>query len=515
MIKIPEIRKENNIYTLYVDDKPFTMLCGEVHNSSASDIRYMEEQVWPRLRELHMNSILVPVYWEMIEKKEGEFDFTALEQLAFQAEREGLKVGILWFGLWKNGISSYVPEWVKLDTSRFFRVKDRFGKSMEVVSPFCRQAVQADAYAFYKLMECIKKINMKNQTVILVQVENEVGLLGSDRDYSQIAQECYKQEIPDNVSQLYDKSGTWEQAFGERAAEVFMEYAYAQAIGRIAEKGKEAYPLPMCVNAWIEKFPWRPGGYPSGGPIARYIPLWKMLANSISVFAPDVYTSDFIEICKEYQVNDNPLLIPEHRRDIKNISHLFYAVGACNALCFSPFGVEDFLMEPENRKGIGNPQIMSILNIDRSAWECEKTGAFLKKAYALLDSTMETIYQFRKRGKVYGFLRKNEYEKGTVIHLSTCDVRIDYLDQKQETPKAAGILIETGNYELYVIGVNFRFSLLPKLNEKRELGILEYSEGQFLNGAFHKGRILNGDERYCMMLMEEPELQRVKWYFYE
>ena len=314
---------------------------------------------------------------------------------------------------------------------------------------------------------------------------------------------------------MYERSGSWEQAFGEEAAEVFMEYAYARAVGWIAKAGKEAYPLPMCVNAWIEKFPWRPGGYPSGGPIARFLPLWKRFAPDIDAVCPDVYTSDFKGICREYKTAGNPLLIPEHRRDIRNISHLFYAAGACQALCFSPFGIEDFLMPPETRTGIGNPEVMKILNIDKSAWECEKTGVFLGLAYQLLASSMDVIYRYQKMGKVHGFLRENEHDKGTVIHLSSCDVQIGYIDQKPDTPKSAGLIIESGDREFYAAGVNFRYSLLPPKNEMREAGILEYSEGQFRDGEFRRGRILNGDERYCMLMLEKPELQRVKWYFYQ
>ena len=515
MKNISEIRKIDGIWTLLVDGKPFTMLCGEVHNSSASDAGYMEEQVWPFLKGLHINSLLVPVYWEMIEAKEGDFDFTVLDTIIEQAEREGVKLGILWFGLWKNGISSYAPEWVKMDPGRFFRSEDRYNRPMDVISAFCKAAVEADAKAFGRLMEHIGEKNKETQNVILVQVENEVGLLGSDRDYSPEANALFVKEIPGEVSGLYERSGSWEQAFGEEAAEVFMEYAYVRAVGWIAKAGKEAYPLPMCVNAWIEKFPWRPGGYPSGGPIARFLPLWKRFAPDIDAVCPDVYTSDFKGICREYKTAGNPLLIPEHRRDIRNISHLFYAAGACQALCFSPFGIEDFLMPPETRTGIGNPEVMKILNIDKSAWECEKTGVFLGLAYQLLASSMDVIYRYQKMGKVHGFLRENEHDKGTVIHLSSCDVQIGYIDQKPDTPKSAGLIIESGDREFYAAGVNFRYSLLPPKNEMREAGILEYSEGQFRDGEFRRGRILNGDERYCMLMLEKPELQRVKWYFYQ
>ena len=63
-MSIPYVKKdEHGITTLYVDDRPFFCRSGEIHNSSASDPQYMVENVWPNLRELNMNSVIVPVYW--------------------------------------------------------------------------------------------------------------------------------------------------------------------------------------------------------------------------------------------------------------------------------------------------------------------------------------------------------------------------------------------------------------------------------------------------------------------
>lgn len=515
MTELPVIKKEDGIWSLFVDGKPFTMLSAELHNSSASSAEYMEQQVWPYLRGLNVNSVLFPVYWEMIEAVKGEFNFSLVDQLIEQARREKVRLGILWFGLWKNGISSYVPAWMKQDQRVYFRARDREGRAMDVISPFCQAAVQADAMAFGKLMEHLREVDGEAHTVILVQVENEIGLLGSDMDYSEAAKQEYQKEIPESIAALYEKSGMWETAFHEEAPEVFMEYAYASALEKIAYAGKVQYPLPMYVNAWIEKFPWRPGEYPSGGPIARFLPLWKALAPDISACVPDIYTADTKEVCREYAGAENPLLIPEHRRDRKNISALFYAVGQYQTLCFSPFGAEDFLMPPEQWTGIANPIIMKILNIDMKAWECSGTGEWLGCAYQLLGKALDTIYRYRIKGRVHSFIRENEYEKGTVISLTTCDVRIDYLDSGEDTPKASGIILEGEENELYMIGVSLRYTILAKRDECRQLGILEYSEGVLEEDEYIRKRILNGDERYCMMILEKPQLQYVKWYWYE
>ena len=107
--------------TLYVHEKPFFMRSGEIHNSSASDPRFLEDKLWPALRGLNMNSVIVPLYWELIEPTEGSYDFSLMESIIASARREGLKLGFLWFGLWKNAESFYVPAWMKRDTETYCR----------------------------------------------------------------------------------------------------------------------------------------------------------------------------------------------------------------------------------------------------------------------------------------------------------------------------------------------------------------------------------------------------------
>lgn len=507
---IPVIEKKDGEWEFLVDGKPFIMLAGELHNSSSSDIRYMEERVWPYLRELHLNSVLLSVAWEMIEPEEGRFDFSVVNEIIGQAKRERIKLGILWFGLWKNGISSFVPEWVKMNPDRFWRIRDRYGKVLDAVSPLGKEAVQADAKAFAALMRNIKQADGEDHTVILVQVENEIGILGSDRDYSETAQKEYGQPVPEAISEIYKKEGTWEEVFGEDAPEYFMEYQYALAIETIAKTGKERYPLPMITNAWIQQFPWRPGSYPSGGPTAEFKEIWKKAAPDIIVNAPDVYVSDFKTVCEKYATEDNALMIPEHRRDIKNISHLFYAIGKYHALCFSPFGIEDLLTPPEKLTGAGNPKVMKMLNINPAAWNTDKSGEFLKLAYALLADAVPVLEKYWKEKKVQAFLRGSEHEKGTVLPLDGCDLRIDYMDQAPDTPKAAGIIVESGDREIYVMGVNFQYSLMGAKNT--DTVIVEYSEGRFEDGRYVRERILNGDERFCMIQTEQPVAQRLKWF---
>ena len=218
MHTIPHIKKdEQGITSLYVHGKPFIGLGGEIHNSSSSNLEYMEKQVWPYIKDLHMNLVIAPIFWETIEPAKGEFDFTLLDGLIQQARNANVKLQLLWFGLWKNGESFYTPSWVKEDSTTYFRACYSQGNPSNTVSPLCEAGILADAAAFTKVMEHLKEIDGEENTVIIVQVENEIGFLKSQRDYSSIAQSEYDGEIPQKMKEIYHVSGSWYEAFGEQA----------------------------------------------------------------------------------------------------------------------------------------------------------------------------------------------------------------------------------------------------------------------------------------------------------
>ncbi|MFP4662773.1 MAG: beta-galactosidase, partial [Halanaerobiales bacterium] len=196
----PQLSKnERGDITLYVQGKPYFVLGGELHNSSSSSLDYMDKKVWPNLRNLPLNTVLLPVYWEKIEKEEGQYDFTLVDGIIKQARRENIKLILLWFALWKNGESTYVPGWVKEDYQRFFRSCYKKDYPSETISPFCKEAIAADAKAFSVFMKHLREIDGEENTVIMVQVENEIGFLGAERDFSSAAELEYQKEVPDEL----------------------------------------------------------------------------------------------------------------------------------------------------------------------------------------------------------------------------------------------------------------------------------------------------------------------------
>ena len=69
--------------------------------------------------------------------------FSLYQDLIVEARKNDLKVVFLWFGTWKNSMSSHVPAWVKLNQEKFPRSKDESGKSQEILSCFSENVFQA------------------------------------------------------------------------------------------------------------------------------------------------------------------------------------------------------------------------------------------------------------------------------------------------------------------------------------------------------------------------------------
>lgn len=496
MAHIPYLEGTGKLTTLYVDGKPFHARSGEIHNSSSSSLEYMDSRVWPALRNMHMNCVVAPIYWECVEPEEGVFDFTLVDGLLMQARREGVRLVLLWFGLWKNCASTYAPAWVRTNCDRFFYVQAHGGKPLvfmngtclRILSPLCTEAVAADAKAFAAVMKHLKEVDTE-RTVIAVQVENEIGVFGADRDYSPAAQAAFAEPVPAALAEALGVSGTWSQAFGRDAAETFMAWHYGRAVERIAAAGKAEYPLPMYVNAWLEQAPWKPGLYPSGGPQFKMHKVWRAAAPSVDFYAPDIYLDCYRDVCDEYASDGNPLFIPEVRQTADTVAFYLYAVGAHNAICFAPFGVEDMCSGADT----ADPQILAMLSISESAMNTSaNAGMLLGDVYDKVANMEALVEQAHREGRIHGFLDNGA--RSEIIHLSRLDLRFDY--DTARTYAAGGLVIELGDYEFVVLACGCALTFDTPDDSPYNLDLISKEEGLYVNGEWKRGRIMNGDEQY-------------------
>src|SRR5882724_13548249 len=102
--RAPHLRHQGTATQLIVDGKPFLVLAGELGNSTSSSLEYMRP-IWPKLASLNLNTVLVPVYWELIEPKEEKYDFSLVDGLIQEARKHQIRIVPLWFGAWKNSMS--------------------------------------------------------------------------------------------------------------------------------------------------------------------------------------------------------------------------------------------------------------------------------------------------------------------------------------------------------------------------------------------------------------------------
>lgn len=517
---LPHLQRRGNAVQLIVNEKPFIVLGGELGNSSASDMRYMQP-IWPRLAAMHLNTVLAPVYWELLEPQEGVFDFALVDSLITAARWHRLKLVLLWFGSWKNSMSCYAPAWVKKDTRRFPRAQDKQGRGQEILTPFSQNNLDADSKAFSALMRHIRQTDSREQTVIMMQVENEIGMLPDARDYCPAANEAFQRPVPyalmsylqqhkaslaPELSKAWQSSGfktngDWEEVFGKSLAtdELFMAWHFAQYASSVAETGKKMHPLPMFVNAALNRPGVTPGDYPSAGPLPHVIDVWKAGAPFIDFLSPDFYNPDFKHWNDLYTRDDNPLFIPEIRFEYSVAAKAFYAIGHYQAIGFAPFSIE---------------------STDRP--EAEPIG----KTYDVLSQLGPLISAAHGRGVMEGAW-VDKIRPADTIRLGgyTFIVKHDYTlgwspgAKEEQWPQSGGLILQTGADEFIVAGTGIVITFLSGQADQPIAGILDIDEGRYIDGQWVPGRRMNGDQshqgRHLRFPVGEYGIQKLRLYRYK
>lgn len=332
---------------------PFPILGGELSNSAVTCVEDIDN-VMPRMRALGLNTVLVPTYWELLESTEGRFDFTLTDRVIDKARENGLKVIFLWFGAWKNSMSCYAPLWFKTDTKRFPRAMTKTGKPMEIASCFSANVLQADNKAFTAFMRHLAEKDKGIGTVIMLQIENEIGMLEAARDHSPLAENTYDAPIPKVLWKTLGlrQRKTWRECFGDDpyGEEKFMAYHYAKYVEQLAQTARSIYDMPLYVNAAMNSRGRQPGQYPSAGPLAHLADFWHAGAPSIDLLAPDIYDTGFKGWADRYALPDNQLFVPESRCCENSGVRALYVFGEHRAIGFSPFAIDQ--SEPQSTASV-------------------------------------------------------------------------------------------------------------------------------------------------------------------
>lgn len=475
------LHKQGSATQLYVDGKPFVILGGELGNSSASSPADIA-RIFPKLQRMNLNTVLVPVYWDMVEPVEGDFDFSLIDTTLEEARRCGLKVVFLWFGAWKNSMSCYAPSWFKSDYKKYPRAYTSEGKPLEIASAFSENVYQADSRAFKAWLSHLADVD-KDGTVLMVQIENEIGMLEDARDYSAAAQREYDNGVPSQLIAFLEKNkkslhpqllerwrdngmkraGSWREVFGDDiySDEYFMAWNYAAYVERLAREARDILGRPLYVNAAMNSRGRKPGEYPSAGPLAHLKDIWHAAAPTVDILSPDLYDKGFTDWVAQYHTSDNPLFIPEIRRFDGNAAQAYYVIGEHDAIGISPFSIEN---------GSDSPQSTPV------------------RGYAALRDLMPLLVKYQGKGVMNGFyfdndsterILRHEGLKITANHYFTLPWDPRATDGSEWMP-VGGVIIRLAPDEYIIAGTGIvvKFENETESSVKRNLG-----EDGFLNAG--------------------------------
>lgn len=499
---LPHLELRGGTSQLIVKGEPFLVLGGELRNSSASSPDYMKA-VWPSFEGSGLNTLLAVVSWDQIEPEEGKFDFSQLDALLQDARAHDLKLVILWFGSFKNGGSGYIPGWVGADYQRFPRAVTRDGLSVPCLSVFYENNWKADAKAYAEMMKHIKEVDAEENTVLFMQIENEMGLF-FERDYSQKAEGLFKGQVPEKLMNYlvkhkkdllpetlalwknsnYATKGTWEEVFGKNVttSEFFMAYYYSSYTNELAKAGKDVYPIPAFVNVALQhQGDIVPGDYPSGGPVAQVHDVWRVGAPDVDFYSPDIYDANYSEILDRYARKQTAIFVPESGSSAANA---VYLIGEHRGIGFSPFGIDSRISDQKQNDFFTAYRMLasfSHLITDhqakgtiRAAWLCDSNPEITRQEFVLGDHKVivNLSKPFRFGAQTTATQTSSLFGGGT---------------------RGYAMVLYMGPNEYLVMGANATVTFAPADGT----GLTAFSkvrEGSFVNGEWHPLRWLNGDE---------------------
>jgi hypothetical protein len=430
--RIPQIVHVDGQPRLLVDGRPFLILGLQWDCDSCFSSEEMNS-LFPHAAALGANTAALPLYWREVEPVPNHYDFSMLDERLRQAKANGLRVILLWFATWKNACAFYAPDYIRDDPSTYPRALDHTGRQMVSLCPSAATTWQRDRAALTAVMGHLRDVDDAH-TVIMVQVENEPGILGSDR--------CY---CPTCTARFtVDK---WEEKWGTHAAEAFSAASIAQYIDHLAAEAKAIYPLPLYVNVALPPAVGGiPGQYFSGGAVPEMLDLFREHLHHIDLVAPDIYTPgyrDFRRLCQIYSAKGNPLYIAEHSTTPQGRAerNVFYAIGQYGALGFDPWAIDTCWPDRELAPPLVDP-------IGR---EWGPQAYWLRDSYVAIARAIEPIVAAQGTKRLFTCVQEPAEHK-TGWAAQGCDLLISY---HQTEGAGRGLLIQQAPNEFLLVGVGF------------------------------------------------------------
>ncbi len=513
--------------------RPFMPIGLQAHNSATGS--HLIKRALRAVELYGGNCLEAPVYWNRIEPVKDQYEMDLVKGLIDETRGAGLHLIILWFGTSKNGHPNYVPEYIKLEPARYLLAKGPDGAPVASLSPHCMETLERDRKAFVKLMEFLKEYDGEEGTVLAVQIENEMGLANTDRDYGETAQADYAAPVPEalrgvtladsGLEQVDAQTASpWKAQFGRHSHEAFSAWYHARYINAIAEAGKAVYDLPMVTNVMVGENGYEEAGkcYNAGAAVSRVLDIWKAGAPSLDLLCPDIYNqnrNEYNRICRSYARPDNALFIPESpMQGEANPMNALLAVADHDAIGVCCFGAESAVDDNGNllescrsmaltmRTLAGmTPLLMKYRGTGRVHAIAEEE--FETSRYLKLDDYHVTAYFSHSHLMNYGHTQDWKSEEG----------------KKKLQVRGRAILVQAEDHEFYLGGAGVAIELIRRPHpgdeasyshlssrQSSQLNFLSVEEGHFEDGQWVTDFVRNGDETNFAQYVLEGQIIRIR-----
>jgi hypothetical protein len=446
--QMPCLRELNGRKALYVDGKPFIILglqwdCDWCYSPEDLD------PFFPEAEKMQLNTASLLLYWREVEPEPGKYDFTMLDHRIEMARRYNLKIVLVWFASFKNACLTYAPDYIRKDHHQYRKVHREDGSLVtNCCCPTAEHIHERDELALIEVFKHLKQVDGEQHTVILFQMENEVGILNSDR--------CH---CP-TCNQLFGE-GNWLKNYGWLAGEAFTAAMIADYCDSLAKTVKQIYPLPVYMNAALPEERVnstagnhfsdsnRPGHF-NGGPVGHVLPVWRERLRYVDFLSPDIYQPsyrDFHKFCQEYSWDANPLYVAECAagEGMRAERNAIYAVAQYAAVGFDPWAISRncpaFMSDP-------------LVNLSDMRWSDDAHE--LLKSYKIIRNVMQPLCEAQNTQRL-GFFVQEAAEVGRKVSFGDVWVELRY---NHPLNAARGLIIRLSEDEFVIsgMGVHVQFS---------------------------------------------------------
>ena len=500
MPDFPSTALFNGFRQFSVAGRPFPIVGGTVADSTASDPSRLERDVWPAAVRRGVNTVFAAVTWQLLEPREGEFDFSVPDALYAGARRNGLKLAIVWYGAWKEGSSCYAPDWVKLDWERFPLARPLLGRRTELLSPCSPGLLAAEKAAYTALLGRFRALEDAaggEPTVVAVQIEGGIGMVGGSRDSSGDSDARWNAGVPDElvaglaeragrlhpeIAKALGRTGAWSTVFGPNADGAFMAWQFARHVDGLAAAGAGRLPVPCFVSAWNVQG--RAGEKPGGAPDGEMADVWDVAAPSVfrAFAAPNAKTLQFVH--PSLGENAVPVLFPRLPPGPEFPASAIALFGRAFAAGVSTTALGD--AAPDGDEELVGQTCRALLGLFRR------------------------IGPFRSENAVRCFLQHSAAPENAT--LGEFSFSVGWTSQWRAGAVPGGLMLvldQSGAY--WAVGIGSRLS--PRHDRSGWVtGILRQEEFVSTPDGLVRGRVLNGDEGEILLAGGEVSVRRFTLY---